>query len=136
MSDCLFCKIVAGQIPCAKIYEDDEMIAFLDIKPINPGHILIVPKAHHQDLLDTPPDLIASMMRFVPTLGKAMLQATGAEGFNLGVNTGKAAGQVVFHTHVHLMPRKIGDGYDLWHGKAYGNNDEMNKMANAIRAAL
>lgn len=136
MADCLFCKIVRGEIPAAKVYEDDEMLAFLDIKPVNPGHILLIPKSHHQSLLETPAELLASLMKMVPSLAKAVMQAAQADGFNLGCNTGAAAGQVVFHTHLHIMPRKQGDGYELWHGRAYESPQEADRMANAIRAAL
>lgn len=136
MTECLFCKIVRGEIPCAKVYEDDEMIAFLDIKPVNPGHLLLVPKAHHANVLETPPELLASLMKMVPSLAKAAMQATQAPAFNVGINTGPEAGQVVFHTHIHIMPRKAGDGYEHWHGKPYENSQAADRMANAIRAAL
>lgn len=134
--DCLFCKIVKGDIPSSKVYEDDELIAFLDIKPVNPGHVLIVPKAHYASLLETPEALAGSMLALVPSLGKAMMQATKAEGFNVGVNTGRVAGQLVDHVHLHIMPRHATDGYELWHGNAYESNEAMHSMANAIRSAL
>lgn len=136
MNDCLFCKIVRGEIPAAKVYEDDELIAFLDIKPVNPGHVLLIPKAHHETLLQTPPKLLESMMAMVPSLARAAMQATGSEGFNLACNTGTVAGQVVFHTHLHIMPRKAGDGYELWHGEPYADQQEADRVANAIRSAL
>ncbi len=134
--DCLFCKIVKGEIPSSKVYEDDELIAFLDIKPVNPGHVLIVPKAHYASLLETPEVLAGSMLALVPSLGKAVMQATKSEGFNVGVNTGRVAGQIVDHVHLHIMPRHANDGYELWHGKPYESNEAMHSLANAIRAAL
>lgn len=136
MTDCLFCKISRGEIPSAKVYEDDEMIAFLDIKPVNPGHLLLVPKAHYTSLLETPTDLLARLMSMVPALAKATLQATQAEGFNVLINTGPVSGQIVFHTHIHIIPRKQDDGYEHWHGQPYDNPQEADRIANAVRAAL
>ncbi|MBI4122225.1 MAG: HIT family protein [Parcubacteria group bacterium] len=134
MSDCIFCKIVKGEIPAAKVYEDDELIAFLDINPINPGHTLIIPKEHYATLLETPELLVSRLFTIVPNLAKAVLQATDTAAFNLGVNTGAVSGQVVEHVHLHIMPRREGDGYEMWHGKPYASQDEMNQLANAIRA--
>jgi len=134
--DCLFCKIAQGSIPSAKVYEDDSLVAFLDIKPVNPGHVLIIPKQHYPSLLETPEAVAGSLLAIAPSLGKALMQATKAEGFNVAVNTGRVAGQVVDHVHVHLMPRHAGDGYELWHGKPYENQEAMHKMGNSIRSAL
>lgn len=136
MTDCLFCKIVRGDIPAAKVYEDDEMIAFLDIKPTNPGHVLLVPKSHHASLLETPPELLGSMMQMVPSLARAVMKASQTDAFNLLCNTGSTAGQIVFHTHLHIIPRKPDDGYEHWHGQPYADQQEADRMANAIRAAL
>lgn len=133
MPDCLFCKIAKKEIPSSLVFENDEAVAFLDIKPVNPGHVLIVPKAHFVSMLETPADLFGRLMSLAPALSKALMQATGATGVNVGVNTGRAAGQVVDHVHIHLMPRHDNDGYDLWHGKPYANIDEINKLAEAIR---
>jgi histidine triad (HIT) family protein len=108
----------------------------LDIKPVNPGHILVIPKTHYASMLETPDAVAASLMAVVPSLGKAMLAATQAEGYNVGVNTGRAAGQIIDHVHLHIMPRRTGDGYELWHGHAYANPEAMHAMANAIRSAL
>lgn len=134
--DCLFCKIIKGEIPSAKVYEDDELIAFLDIKPVNPGHVLIIPKQHFASMVETPEALAGSMMALVPSLGKAVMQAAAAKGFNVAVNNGRVAGQLVDHVHLHIMPRHEQDGYELWHGKPYETSEAMNAMANAVRAAL
>lgn len=120
MSDCIFCKIVAGEIPSHKIYEDEQVLAFLDIHPINAGHTLVIPKAHHQDLLDTPSELLARLMRTIVKIAPAIIKAVSASAFNLGVNNGRAAGQIIFHTHFHIMPRFDSDGHKLWHGKDLG----------------
>lgn len=134
--DCLFCKIIAGQIPSSKVYEDDELVAFLDIKPVNPGHVLLIPKQHFASLAETPEALAGAMMAMVPSLAKAVMQATNAKGFNVAVNNGRVAGQLVDHVHLHIMPRHENDGYELWHGKAYESSQAATSMANAIRAAL
>lgn len=135
MPDCIFCKIVAGEIPSNKVYEDDAILAFLDIHPTNPGHTLVIPKAHHNDLLDTPADLLAKLMQVVAKITPAIIKGVGAEAFNLGVNNGATAGQIIFHTHFHIMPRFTADGHKLWHGKDM-NQDEFTKIAEKIRQSL
>lgn len=114
MTDCIFCKIVSGQIPCEKLYEDDKTFAFLDIKPANEGHTLVIHKHHHADLFDTPVEDVADIFRTVKKVGAALLQAVGADGLNIGMNNKPAAGQVVFHAHVHVIPRYSGDGLKMW----------------------
>jgi histidine triad (HIT) family protein len=114
MDDCIFCKIVKGEIPCHKIGENDDFICFLDIKPISEGHALIVPKQHFTDVTEFPKDLDVSFFSFVQEMSKKIVDAVGADGFNLGMNTGKAAGQVVFHQHTHVIPRFEGDGFATW----------------------
>lgn len=135
MSNCIFCKIIAGEIPAHKIYENDKSIAFLDIRPVNPGHTLIVPKAHYENLLDAPSDVLAAMMNAAQKVARAVLKATGDESFNLGVNNGAVAGQVVFHLHLHIMPRHQNDGHRLWSGKEY-QAGEAEKLAQEIRDNL
>ena len=133
--DCVFCKIIAGQIPAAKVYEDDRAVAFLDINPINPGHTLVVPKAHYADLLSTPPDLAAHLMTVVQRVAAAVRAAVGGQDFNLGLNHGAGAGQSVGHVHLHIMPRRPGDGHTLFGGKPYPAG-EMEKIAQKIKAAF
>jgi len=103
--DCLFCKIAAGEIPAQKLYEDDEIMAFLDIFPATAGHTLVMPKAHYADLPETPDGLLEKMIRAVRKLSPAILEGLGSQAFNLVVNNGKLAGQVVPHVHFHIMPR-------------------------------
>lgn len=135
MLDCIFCKIVAGEIPAHKVYEDDSVLVFLDIHPINPGHTLVIPKEHHNDLLDTPPELLAKLIQVIATIAPAAMSAVGAAAFNLGVNNGREAGQIVFHTHFHIMPRLASDGHKLWHGKELGQ-EELGKIAAEIQNRL
>ena len=106
---CLFCRIVAGKIPATKVHEDDQVVAFLDIHPVNLGHLLVVPKAHHATLAELPDELAAAVARLVPRLTRAVLGATEAPGLNLVVNNGAAAGQTIDHVHWHLIPRFEGD---------------------------
>lgn len=135
MSDCIFCKIIKGELPSAKVYEDDKTVAFLDIKPVNPGHVMVIPKEHHETILDTPEDVLAAIMLAVKKIAPAVLKAVGSEGFNLGVNNGAVAGQLVPHLHFHIMPRLPGDGHGLWDGRAYANG-EMQNVAAKIRSNI
>ena len=108
-ADCLFCRIVAGEIPATKVREDDVLVVFLDIHPVNFGHLLIVPKSHHPSLALMPDDLAMAVARWVPRLTRAVLAATKAQGLNLVVNNGEVAGQTIDHVHWHLIPRFKGD---------------------------
>ncbi len=118
-TSCLFCKIIAGEIPCEKLYQDEYAVAFLDHKPINPGHTLVIPINHHKNILETPDETLMHMMSTVKKVAATFKEVLGTENLNIGVNTGADAGQVVFHTHIHVMPRHDGDGYKLWRGKDY-----------------
>lgn len=135
MNDCLFCKIIKGDIPCLKVYEDGDVFAFLDIQPVNVGHTLVVPKAHHENCAETPDATLATLMSAAKRIGAAALKVTGAQGYNVGINCGTAAGQVIMHTHVHVMPRFDGDGLHHWPKKAV-TKEEMEKAAAGIAAAL
>jgi len=134
MTDCLFCKIIAGEIPSHNIYEDDRVIVFLDIRPINPGHALIVPKSHAADLRESSVGDVCYAMEIVKKLAPAILKTVGADAFNFSANTGAAAGQAVFHTHFHVMPRFDGDGYKPWTRE--GAADDLASVAERIRANL
>lgn len=134
--DCLFCSIVKGEVPSFRVYEDDAVVAFLDIKPVNRGHVLIVPKEHYPTLLDAPAHVLTDIMSAVPGLAKAAMKAVNAQGFNLLVNNGKEAGQLVDHVHAHIIPRFEEDGYKHWVGKHYADDAEATSVANAIRASL
>ena len=116
MSDCLFCKIISGEIPSQKIYEDRSVLAFLDMNPCNPGHALVVPKRHCEKLLDASGEDLRSIISVIPRIAAAILKAFNYKAFNLGVNNGAIAGQVIPHLHFHIVPRKEGDGYELFRG--------------------
>ncbi|HNZ55266.1 MAG TPA: HIT family protein [Candidatus Paceibacterota bacterium] len=134
--DCLFCKIVAGEIPAHKVYEDDKFIAFLDIKPVNPGHALIIPKAHYRNLFDMPSDLMSELGPLIKKIALAVKEATKAEGINIGWNNEPAAGQLIYHSHTHIMPRFVGDGFEHWHGKTEPTSEEFAKLATDIKKNL
>lgn len=122
--DCIFCKIVNGDIPCAKIFEDDKLISFLDIGPANKGHALIVTKEHYETLLEVPDEVLTDLMNKAKKIARAMSSALGAEGFNVLMNNKEIAGQLVPHAHVHIIPRFSGDGINLnWKPKKYKDKE-------------
>lgn len=134
--DCLFCKIIRGEIPSAKVYEDGYVYAFLDIAPSFPGHCLVVPKNHCRNILEIAPEEMAHIVKAVQKIAPAVLKAAGADGFNVIQNNGESAGQTVFHTHFHIIPRKAGDGLGLWTPGEYASMDEMAETAQKIRAEI
>jgi histidine triad (HIT) family protein len=135
MNDCIFCKIVRKEIPAEIVREDDTTIAFLDLNPVNPGHVLVVPKEHFEDFASTSDEALADIAVVARAVAAATIEAVGAPAFNIAVNNGPEAGQVVMHTHLHVMPRHKGDGYALWHGRPYGEG-EMAAVGGKIREAL
>ena len=112
--DCIFCKILAGSIPSEKIFEDDEVMAFLDIQPVNKGHTLVIPKTHSPNFLEIDDLVLENMITRVKKVALAVKKATGAAGINVSANTGKAADQTVFHLHFHIIPRFDSDGLQPW----------------------
>lgn len=105
MSDCIFCQIVSGQIPSSKVYEDEEVLAFLDITQVTKGHTLVIPKKHSRNMLEMDAESASSLFARVPKIAKQLQEKLGASGINIINNNEEAAGQTVFHTHVHLLPR-------------------------------
>jgi len=135
MNDCIFCKIIEDKLPAYKVYEDEKFMAFLDIAPVNPGHTLVVPKKHFVSLSDVPKEYTADFMTVVKKVGDAVMEAVGVEGFNLGMNNGGVAGQIVPHVHMHIMPRVESDGLKLWPSKKYSPGEDK-QVAQKIRQAL
>jgi histidine triad (HIT) family protein len=134
--NCIFCKIVAGHIPCLRVYEDDNALAFLDIGPLADGHLLLIPKDHYERFETMPPDAVAAITRTVPSLARAVLDVTGRNAYNVLVNTGRPAGQEVPHVHFHIIPRQPGDGLGYrWNPKKY-DGDRGKQLADAIIRAL
>lgn len=133
--DCLFCKIINKEIPAAVVYEDDAVLAFLDINPVNPGHTLLVPKIHSDNLLDADEQVLQSMIVATKKVAAAILLSLDYEAFNIEQNNGKIAGQVIPHLHWHIVPRKADDGLKHWPGKSY-QPGEAEDLANKIKANL
>lgn len=105
MSDCIFCQIIAGQIPSSKVYEDEEVLAFLDITQVTHGHTLVVPKKHYRNMLEMDGEAASNLFARVPKIAQHLQKKLDAKGMNIINNNEEAAGQTVFHTHVHLLPR-------------------------------
>lgn len=136
-ADCIFCKIVAGELPCHKVHEDEHTIAFMDIFPACPGHVLVIPKDHHPDLLAMPDDLLGPVMETSRRVALAIAKSQGPDGMNLFQANGVAAGQTVFHFHMHILPRRTGDGVlSSEHGKRAGDHAMLAREAEALRGAL
>ena len=105
MDDCVFCKIIAGEIPSYKLYEDEHTLAFLDVHPVNPGHTLVIPKEHHRNIFDIPEEALARVTVVAQKVSLAIQESIGAEGVTLRMNNEPAGGQDVFHAHLHVIPR-------------------------------
>lgn len=134
--DCLFCKIIAGEIPADKVFEDEDFVAIIDIKPVNLGHVLLIPKRHYRNLLDLPADILSKLGPHLQKLAIAVKQATGADGVNIGMNNEGAAGQLIFHQHSHIMPRFTNDGYKHWQGKEDFTQTDFKNIAEEIKNQL
>jgi histidine triad (HIT) family protein len=133
-TNCIFCKIVAGEIPSYKVYENDHVLAFLDIFPVSKGHTLVIPKAHAQDLAAGSVNDAIELMRTIHELAPRLVKALGANSYNLGMNHGENAGQIVLHTHIHIMPRY--EGVERTFVKTKPSQEELAAVAEEIRAKL
>ncbi len=133
--DCIFCRIIAGDIPAHTVYEDDATLAFLDIHPAARGHTLVIPKAHGADLLNTPPEALEAVVRTSQTVARILHNALQADGISIVQNNGRAAGQDVFHYHVHVIPRWEGDkAVRSWRPGAT-DHAALGALADELRAA-
>lgn len=117
-NDCVFCAIAAGEIPSFKVYEDDLVLAYLDIGPFSFGHTLVIPKTHSEGLLDTDDATLAAVVARVKTIAAHLKNALPCDGFNILQNNGEAAGQTVKHLHFHIVPRRAGDALVFENSKA------------------
>ena len=138
MTDCIFCKIIAkGEVPATEVYEDDSVYAFLDINPTNLGHTLVVPKKHYEDLFEIPDAELGILGARVKKVAAAVKKAMRADGINISMNNGTAAGQVVPHAHIHIIPRYENDGFHHWRGRrGYRDEAEKTETATKIKSAL
>ena len=136
MSDCVFCKIVAGQIPSTKVYEDEHTLAFMDLGQVNPGHVLVAVKKHASYLFELDETQAAAVARACVKVSKAIQSAFKPEGLSVYQANGKAAGQTVFHYHVHLLPRHAGDGMELTWPVKNPPREQLEGYAARIRAVV
>ena len=134
--DCIFCKIVAGEIPCFKLYEDAATLAFMDINPVNDGHALIIPKAHYADVFAVSGDALAATAAMAKKVAAAVQAALEPAGMNLLQCNGEAANQSVMHFHVHVIPRRIGDDLGMNWELEPGDMDAIAQFAERIKAHL
>ena len=105
VDNCLFCKIIKGEIPCTKVYEDEDVLAFLDISQTTIGHTLVIPKDHYDNFLYVPKDLLGKTFAAAQKVAQALVSGLGAKGVNILVNTNEVAGQTIMHFHIHVIPR-------------------------------
>lgn len=129
---CVFCKIIAGQIPCFKVYEDEVVLAFLDIGPLLTGHTLVIPKAHHATVMEIPPEVLGAVNERIPKLARAVLAETGARACHVLVNNGTEAMQSVHHLHYHILPRKEGDAFRIPWPSGAADKGEAAELARAL----
>lgn len=135
MSDCIFCRIARGEAPCAEVYRDDQVMVFMDLFPVAPGHTLVVTLDHHENLFEVPPEALAAAARTSRRVARAIRAELAPEGLGVFQLNGAAAGQTVFHYHTHLIPRRRGDELRL-HGRGQADAAELARMAERLRAAL
>lgn len=137
MKNCVFCKIITGEIPSTKLYEDDLVFAFLDIAPINYGHLLVIPKEHHTSVATIPENVAGRMMAVGTKLGVAAKRVLDLEGFNLHLAEGACAGQVVMHAHLHVIPRGVEDGFHWgWRQLKYESDAHRKEIAEKVMERL
>lgn len=121
---CIFCRIISGEIPCQKIYEDDKVLAFLDIKPASVGHTLVITKKHYADLGEISEEDLSPLIVVVKKIGELIKTKLGMAGYSVLNNNGTAAGQTVAHIHFHIIPRTNGDGLITWSQRSYDPGEE------------
>lgn len=135
MNECLFCKIVRKESPATIVYENEHVTAFLSIHPVNLGHTLIVPNVHSENLYETPDEDLSNVIIASKKIASAIKSALGADGINIINNNERGAGQVIFHTHFHIIPRFHDDGYAHWRGPDRSDK-EIHEVGDKIKAIL
>ncbi len=136
MNNCIFCQVVAKTIPSTGIYEDACIYAFLDIQPVHPGHVLVIPKMHSERLPELSLEQVTRVMTVVQQIGRVLLRESGVEGFNVLQNNGSAAGQVIPHVHFHIIPRYADDGLKMWPASGYRSEQQKEETGERLRMAL
>jgi histidine triad (HIT) family protein len=135
MEESIFTKIINREIPAEILYEDEDTLAFLDIAPVSPGHTLVIPKKHVQNIFDTDDATLEAVMRTVRKIAPAVRDAVNADALNIHSNHGADAGQIVFHMHMHLIPRFKTDHFAMWPHKEY-EEGEAKRIAEKIRVSI
>jgi diadenosine tetraphosphate (Ap4A) HIT family hydrolase len=133
---CVFCAIVAGEGPAIRIYEDEDYLAILDIRPFTRGHTLVLPKRHTEDLVDTPPETLAEMITIGQRIARAARTTELADATNIGINDGRAAFQTVSHIHLHVLPRRNGDKLSVAKGLVLRRDPDQEATGRILREAL
>ena len=133
---CIFCRIVRKQVPASIIYEDESVVAFLDIRPLNMGHTLVIPKAHYIDIFETPETELSNVHKVSKRISIAVKKATAADGISIIQQNGKAAGQDIFHLHVHAVPRFEGQKLPSFSALKEVERAKLDEMAKKIRRQL
>lgn len=134
--DCIFCKIAAGEIPSATVYEDDDFRAILDLAPAAKGHTLVIPKSHSDNLLSVEPDTAAKALKVISKTANAIKEALGCDGINVVQNNGEAAGQTVMHLHFHIIPRYKNDSVNIGWQPMKPSNEELAATADLIKEKM
>ena len=134
--DCIFCKIIRGEIPSFKLYEDDLTYAFMDINPLNDGHALVIPKYHAENIYTTPDEWFGPTMSTVQRIASAVNKVVRPEGINILQANGPGAKQSVFHLHMHVIPRYADDGAGMNWEMKHGDMDAIGELAEQIVAAI
>ena len=132
----VFARILRGEIPCSKVYEDEHVLAFKDIRPQAKVHALVIPKVHYDNLLEATADDVAAVARTAQRVAQAAMQAYAPDGLNLLQTNGAVAMQTVFHLHVHVLPRYVDDGFKVSFDRTMGTDEALDDAAAALRAAL
>lgn len=134
--NCIFCKIVSRQAPSSILYEDEDVISFLDIRPLNMGHSLVIPKAHYIDIFDIPDELLSQVHRIAKKISIAIKKATNADGISIIQQNGKAAGQDIFHIHIHVVPRFEGQKLPRFSDLTEVERSKLDEIAKKITRQL
>ena len=134
--DCIFCKIAAGEIPSATVYEDDDFRAILDLGPAAKGHTLVIPKSHSDNLLSVEPDTAAKALKVISKTANAIKEALGCDGINVVQNNGEAAGQTVMHLHFHIIPRYKNDSVNIGWQPMKPSNEDLAATADLIKEKM
>jgi histidine triad (HIT) family protein len=138
-ADCIFCQVLARKIPGSFVFEDHSVAVFLDLYPVNPGHALVVPKEHTDDLLSCSSEVTGRLFQVAAQIAPVLVRATGADGFNVWTANGRAAGQEVFHLHLHVLPRFGDDTFGLRFPKGYPQQaarEDLDALAAEIRSMV